>query len=212
MKTRTQVTAFVDWNAQIHTSGLDAKADPIGVAESVLRKTARRIAKCLISADSERNFNVTLRLYHGWYKGFEPSVNRKAIRAVLAQADLFLGLSPHPDVLFNENVQFGDRLIAALSARLHANLAIHLPNTLRTQNGSLQEKMVDTALASDVVVSAFTDPEDWIVVVAEDDDLVPPVFVAESLVNPRGGRVLLLHSRHRSKNFLNLESLAVRSI
>ena len=203
------VVAFVDWNAQIHLSGLDGKTDPITAARGVLERTARRVARCLAATDKNARFAVSLRLYHGWHRGFEPSANKKAIRTVLAAAD-FASLSTVPNVSFMESVGYGDCLLAALPCRLHQRLSIHLPNTLRTQDRIDSEKMVDTALATDVVFSAINEPKDWIVVVTEDDDLVPPVFTAEALLEPYGARVLLLHSRKRSGTFLRLDLLTVR--
>ena len=167
-----RVGAFVDWNAQIHLSGLEAWRDPLMAAKTVLERTARRISQCLSSTEHLARFSVSLRLYHGWHRGFEPSQNKKAIKTVLAATD-FTGLSSVPSVTFLPNVGYGDCLLSARPQRLHERLAIHLPNTLRTQNRADTEKMVDTAMATDVVFTAFTEPTDWILVVAEDDDLVP---------------------------------------
>jgi hypothetical protein len=204
-----RVLAFVDWNAQIHLSGLDAKNDPLGTANGVLQRTARRVALSLAATNKLAKFSVNLRLYHGWHRGFEPSANKKAVKTAIAAVD-FAGLSSLPNVTFRETVGYGDCLLSALPQRMHPSLAIHLPNTLRTQNRLDGEKMVDTALATDVVFTAFNEPKDWIVVVAEDDDLVPPIFSAEALLHPHGSRALLLHSRRRSGTFLRLDLLTVR--
>lgn len=203
------VVAFVDWNSQIHLSGLNAKCAPVETARSVLARTAKRLATCLVSADPTARFSVGLRLYHGWHRGFEPSPNKKAIKTVLAETD-FAGLSPRPQVRFLESVEFGDRLLAASTQRLHPKLGIHLPNTLRSSDGVDAEKMVDTALAADVLYTAFTEPGDWICVIAEDDDLIPPLFTAEVFLQPLGARVLLVHARQRSAKFLRLDLLTVR--
>ncbi len=128
---------------------------------------------------------------------------------MLAETD-FAALSPRPQVRFLENVEFGDRLLAASANRLHAKLGIHLPNTLRSQDGVDAEKMVDTALATDLLYTAFTEPRDWICVVAEDDDLVPPLFTAEVFLQVAGARALFVHARERSAKFLRLDQLTVR--
>lgn len=202
------VSAFVDWNSQIHLSGDKRQRDPIVTAEMVLRKTAARIAKCLAQADEHGRFKVQLRLYHGWHKGYHPTDNRKAITTVLAATD-YADLSPLRNIVFASNVAYGDCLLHALSCRLHDRLGIHLPNTLQVQNERLGEKMVDTALAADVVSSAATQTDEWILVVAEDDDLVPPVFTAEALLSSHASKVLMLQSRRRSGNFLKLENIMV---
>ena len=66
--------------------------------------------------------------------------------------------------------------------------------------------MVDTALAADLLHWARSEPEEWAMVLAEDDDLVPPVFTAESWVEPHGGRILIVRKRP-SDAYLNLDCL-----
>ncbi len=203
------VAAFVDWNSQIHVSGDKNQRDPVATAGIVLKKTTARIARCLSQVDQNRRFKVQLRLYHGWHKGFHPTDNRKAIINVLAATN-FTDLSPLQNIVFAPDVAYGDCLLHALSSRLHVRLGIHLPNTLQLQHGHLGEKMVDTALAADVVSNAATQTNEWIVVVAEDDDLVPPVFTAEALLSIYSSKVMMLQSRNRSENFLKLENIMVK--
>jgi hypothetical protein len=119
-----------------------------------------------------------MRLYHGWHKGYEPTPNRKAAQLIINRTD-YATLSQRQNVVFLPNVEFGDKLANALDKRLHRRLGIHLPNTVRRRFGDeLEEKMVDTALAADVVATAHFDSADWILVVTEDDDLIPPIYVA----------------------------------
>ena len=80
-------------------------------------------------------FRVGLRLYHGWYKGFEPTENRKAVVAVVAATD-FSDLSRSPNVSFSKDVRYGDDLLAAAPERRHFRPPIHLPGTLRRQERS----------------------------------------------------------------------------
>ncbi len=203
-----KVTAFIDWNAQLHLARIDKKADPLSVARAVFNKITKRIANCLFSLEPNKRFTVSMRLYHGWHKGYEPTPNRKAVQRVISEAD-FASISQRANVIFSPEVDFGDRLLAACPERSHSKLAIHLPNTLRAQGKrSLEEKMVDTALASDVVFSAHQSSSDWILVVAEDDDLIPPLFVAEAMIKTTGSRVVLLRSR-ATNNFLKLDNILV---
>ena len=69
--------------------------------------------------------------------------------------------------------------------------------------------MVDTAMAADVVATAAKEPNDWILVVAEDDDLIPPIFTAEALLSGHPSKILMLHSRDRSKNIIKLDNISV---
>ena len=199
------VTAFVDWNAQLLLSGLNIILKPQEAAEKAFRQTTRKIAKCVSHLDSNRNFKVVIRLYHGWHKGYEPTANRKAAQVVVARAD-FGALSQRPNVVFSPNVGFGDRLTSALDRRLHPQLAIHLPNTLRSRSAQFEEKMVDTALAADVVANAYREPDEWIVVVTEDDDLIPSVYVAEAALVGSGARVVMLRNR-TGTSMMNLDDL-----
>lgn len=204
----SRVTAFVDWNAQIHLARVDRKADPLSVARVVFKKTAKRIANCLSLLEPNRRFSVSMRLYHGWHKGYEPTANRKAAQRVISETD-FAAISQRANVIFIPEVEFGDCLLAACPERSHSKLAIQLPNTLREQGKKThEEKMVDTALAADVVFSAHQSSSDWILVAAEDDDLVPPLFIAEAMIKAKGARVLLLRSRIMN-NYLKLEDILV---
>lgn len=204
----SRVTAFIDWNAQIHLARVNEKIDPLSLARVVFNKTIKRIANCLAQLEPNRRFTVSMRLYHGWHKGYEPTNNRKAAQRVISETD-FSSVSQRANVIFAPEVDFGDCLLAACPERSHTKLAIHLPNTLRAQGKrSLEEKMVDTALASDVVFSAHQSSSDWILVAAEDDDLVPPLFIAEAMIKAKGSRVILLRSR-ATNNFLKLDDILV---
>ena len=98
---------------------------------------------------------------------------------------------------FSPTVRYGHTLLAARPTRQHASPPIHLPNTLRRQAREQlpSEKMVDTALATDLLAWARMSPQEWALVLAEDDDLVPPLFTAEAWVKPHGGRALLVRRR-----------------
>lgn len=204
------VTAFVDWNSQIHAARLPELGEN-EIAKRTLDYVARAIGRVLSSIDSQSKFDVTLRIYHGWHKGFEPTPRRKAMIAVAAGAD-FSALSCKRNVLLRNIVEYGDRLISAFQERTHHKLGCQLANTLRRSERSidaLEEKMVDTAIASDVVDTAHRDRQRWIVVVGDDDDLVPPVYVAEAVRNNNAGRVILIRTRPETP-FLKLDKLHVR--
>jgi hypothetical protein len=205
------VTAFIDWNSQLINSGAVKLEDPIERARIALDRTARAIAKNLIALDAAARFRVALRLYHGWYKGFEAMPNRRALVRIIAEGDIN-SISPWPAVVFSPNVQFGDQLLMALPARSHARTPVHLPNTLRAQDGKgrLVEKMVDTALATDLLSWARSEPSDWAIVLAEDDDMVPPLFAAEAWTKPFGGRAIMFRHREFSKAFLLTDGIVER--
>lgn len=202
-----RVTCFVDWNSQLLLTGIGYEKEPVDAARAAFRQVTRQIARCLVRVDTGANFQVHLRLYHGWRKGYEPTTNLKAIRKIIAETD-FSTASDKPSVTYSSNVGFGDCLLSALPQRMHQRGGIHLPNTFRDRGSQgHEEKMVDTALAADLVVCAYQDPNEWILLVTEDDDLIPPLFTAESIINPSQARALLLSKRKRGNNLLLLDGL-----
>lgn len=202
-----RVTCFVDWNSQLLLTKIDCENKPLDAARVAFREVTRRIAQCLVRVNTGAKFQVHLRLYHGWRKGYEPTANLRAIRKIIADTD-FTTASDKPSVTYASNVGFGDRLLSALPKRMHSRDGIHLPNTFRDRGAKgHEEKMVDTALAADLVVCAYQDPNEWILLVSEDDDLIPPLFTAESVINSGQAKALLLSSRKRGSNLLLLDGL-----
>lgn len=204
----TTVTAFVDWNSQIHAARPAAESTPVSLAQQTLRYIGRTIGRVLASVDRAAKFDVSLRLYHGWYRGFEPTPRRKAMIEVFAATD-FSALSNQSNVVIRPTLNFGDSLASATSARFFPHLNCHIPNTLRrdiVDRQSIEEKMVDTALASEFVDFAHREPDRWLMLVGEDDDLVPPTYIAEGIRGGTGGKILLVRSRADTP-FLKLEQL-----
>jgi hypothetical protein len=199
------VVAFIDWNSQVHNAPLGRRVkDEEVIATEVLGFSLATIKSVLQGAFLDSRFSVSLRFYSGWRKGFEPSVRRKALQRALSATDfsLFQGRN----VVFRSETSFGDQLRSAVNSRTHKVLNCQLTNTLRMERGRPREKLVDTALASEVVDWAHRDFSDWLLILAEDDDLVPPVMIAEGIRGTSGGRVLLLRRRPEDK-FLKLGDL-----
>ena len=200
------VTAFVDWKAQMHNAGALGGAPAQERAQRTLARTVRSIGRTL-SAERPR-FRVSFRLYHGWRKGWQPTDGFKAVSQAVDATD-FTALS-RDRIDFSPAVQYGDTLIEALPERQHRDRRppIHLPNTLRDQAKGQppEEKMVDTALAADLLAWARRSPSEWALVLAEDDDVAPPLFTAEAWIKPHGGRALLLRKRPAGQ-YLRLDGL-----
>lgn len=206
-RTFTHVTCFVDWNSQLLRTEIDCEKEPIEAARAAFRIVTRQVAQCLVRVDANVSFQVHFRLYHGWRKGFQQTANLKAIRTVIAETD-FSTASDKPRVVYSSNVEYGDCLLSALPLRMHQKLGIHLPNTFRDRGWKgHEEKMVDTALAADLVVRAYQEPNEWILLVTEDDDLIPPLYTAESIINRTQAKALLLSKRKRGSNMLLLDGL-----
>ena len=202
------VTAFVDWNSQIHNAKVD-EHDPVEKAKQTLQRTARAVRRMLSREAPTRQFDVGLRLYHGWHRGWEKTENLRAVMKTVADPD-FPTVYSVPNVMFRQAVQYGHTLLCALPERRHTGHQIHLANTLRRRNGrSLpkeEEKMVDAALAADILHWARESPTEWALVLAEDDDIVPPVFTAEAWIRAHGGRAFIVRAR-RGDAYVRLNGL-----
>ena len=205
------VDVLIDWNSQFHLmddwrDGSDTPA----LTRKVLKSVCRRVGTLLVRVSPDRRFQLRLRAYHGWYKGFEPTPRRRA--AISAQVlnpndpedPGLAGYSAHPTSVAVRDFQFGDRLLFARDARLHERLGCHLPGTLQVGDHGDEEKMVDTALASDLCYLALRE-ESWIVVVGQDRDLVPALFVAEAAMEGTSRRLFFL-AKNRIKH-VNLKGL-----
>ena len=182
--------------------------DPRVRAGLTLKRVGRIIDTVLTNKAPSTRFQVALRLYHGWHKGFEATENRRAVAALVVETD-FSNLSRSPNVRFSAEVGYGDELLAALPPRARSRPPIHLPDTWRQRDRSSprEEKMVDTALAADLLERARSDPHEWTPVLSEDDDVVPPVFTAEAWMKPFGGCVLIVRARRSSRAFLKLDGI-----
>jgi hypothetical protein len=206
-----RVGLFVDWNTQIREAPLEFAGQPVEKCRYALRRVGKAVTKRLCDLDSVSVFRVQIRLYHGWTSGVTQTQNRRAFASVTEYSnpdDIF----PSARVLALSDVEFGDRLLDALPTRQNRGLQIHLPNTYRRQRGDAEpvEKMVDTALASDLLCWARSDPNSIAVVVSNDDDAVPAVFVAEAWMKPFGGSVYLVRSTARADSrYLSLEGLLI---
>jgi hypothetical protein len=203
-----RVTAFVDWNSQLRSTELPEDVSPNERARAALRRLGGSVSRLLVAQDSVSRFRLAVRLYCGWSKGFTRSDYFRAVSSLSDAFDID-PLFPSSRVNVLSDLEFGDRLLDALPHRLNSGLGVHLANTLREQGrGQWREKMVDTALACDLLSWVRANPAGWALVISNDDDMVPPVFVAEAWLAQSPGRVLLLRSFKRpSDKFWHLEGL-----
>ena len=206
-----RVDALIDWNSQLllvkHQSNHRNHTE---LSRLVLRYICRRISDCLAKVEPTGQFEVHLRAYHGWSIGQQETWRRKAV--INAQVsdpndpnDRGLANYSSRNGVYFRSFEFGDKLLLALDERLHVRLGCHLPGTLRQIGDNYEEKMVDTALASDLVYLALTDTDSWLMVVGQDRDLIPPLYVAEAAISGTERRVFFL-ARHKI-NRPNIEGL-----
>lgn len=206
MVRRQDVLALVDWRSQISNANQTSEPRAERKAERTLVYVTRKLSESLEATGQADLYNVSVRLYHGWFKGLTFSENRKALGRLFLNGDAPSLVSR---TRFTWERPFGDLLLCANDFRLHPRLKIHLPDTLRDAldgSGRQREKMVDTALAVDLLHSARSEPADWRVVMAEDDDVIPAIFASEHWGKSHGGKTIILRTSLRTSH-LNLSGL-----
>ncbi len=122
--------------------------------------------------------NLT-RIYHGWHRGTSESNDRRALELARQKFRVLTAgtISILPDIAYGNELACGGRRVPIM-------------DTLRKrQSGDDQQKMVDTALTADILSYARTESRNFrrgepspalAVVVANDDDLLPGAFAAET--------------------------------
>jgi len=139
-----------------------------------------------------------MRLYHGWYRGKTKTDERREL-------DIFCAKNRNQRVLknvsFSPEIFFGDQLLCG-----GQRCAIY--DTLRVREGKFEpeQKMVDTSLISDILHYGHTQKKSPIVVVGDDDDLLPGVFTADSW----GCQVVLCRLRSDDNQHLKTDGLVSR--
>lgn len=193
------VHVLIDWNSELRALPGSGGRDGAEVARRALKQVCRSVGKLLQNEAKSEAFFLFLRAYHGWRRGFDPTDRRRALEAARVFNPNNLedrGLSEYSprrsQVL--RDLEFGDRLLGARDIRLCGkDKDHHLPSTVqKDRTGVLGEKMVDTALVSDLIHLAIEDDGSWLVVVGQDADLVPGILTAEGLLHGTDRRVIFL--------------------
>lgn len=193
------IHVLIDWNSELRTLVAAGRCDGADVARRALKQVCRRVGRLLHEQAAGEAFFLFLRVYHGWRRGFDPTPRRRALEAARIYnpsnpEDRGLSeYSPRPSHVLRD-LEFGDRLLGARDIRLCGQARDHhLPGTLQQDRaGVLGEKMVDTALVSDLIHLAIDDDGSWLVVVGQDADLVPGILTAEGLLHGTDRRVIFL--------------------
>ena len=193
-----KIVAFVDWNSQVFAAKRSRSEE--STVQRILEHVLRSIKNSLANFISDFRFEVHLRLYGGWHKGFEPMPQRRELARVTD--DFLYGIYVHPNIVIR-GLEYGDTALGALERRKVMSTNSHFPATCRDYGqGKLGEKMVDTALVSDLIYCSVNGEDDsWLTVVGEDIDLMPGVYTAEGFL--RSSRRKIAYLRSRKDNYLN---------
>ena len=193
------VHILIDWNSELLALSGKGGGDSDDVARVALKQICRTVGKILYREAGDEAFFLHARVYHGWRRGSEPTPRRLALEAARVfnpnnpQDRGLSEYSPRPSQVLRD-LQFGDRLLGARNIRLCGKgKDHHLPSTLqKDRRGVLGEKVVDTALVSDLIYLAMEDDRSWLIVVGQDADLIPGILTVEGLLDGTDRRVIFL--------------------
>jgi uncharacterized LabA/DUF88 family protein len=162
--------ALVDWHNVQRRLSPEFQKDPGRMLPNALLKLQQGLARLLMHLDSTVSYRVVMRLYHGWHEGRETTPIRRIFERFAQDPNLARRISR---VSFTPGFRFGNEL--ACDSRLNP-----LYSTYRGGGQDTGQKMVDTAIACDLLHILTSGLADVGVVVSDDDDLVPAVFTAEA--------------------------------
>jgi hypothetical protein len=202
---RNDAIVFVDWDSarRLVRQTTVAKTVRRGAAqtEAVFESLQNEVATHLTTLKFDGIIRVRWRLYHGWYTGKTPTYDHVILNAYVAQS------SPRTigRISFESDLAFSSRMLCSSPRQ-------PLYDTLRTfrdrdsegvEKIVTRQKMVDTALVCDLLHSYRNEKDTIQVVVGDDDDLLPGIFMAESW----GAKVHMLRRRETSSRFVDTRGL-----
>lgn len=190
--TMHKTVVYVDWDT---ARRLDSKREnSIAGIERAFEKLNRAISSSLNCKDAKAHFRVYWRIYHGWHTGKTKTEDRRLFEqyASSAQSTTIDRVSFSTDFTYS-----GDDLCGTHRAPIYDTLRLNQDSNIYSQ------KMVDTMLACDLLHLARAKTFTYHIVVANDDDALPAIIMAEAW----NAKVMLLHSRKSMNKFLNLNGI-----
>jgi hypothetical protein len=147
--------------------------------EECFTELQSRVATKLLNIEPGRHIRIVRnRIYHGWHSGKTETQDRRAWEDAVPRLRPIVGSK----ISFLADVEYGN--VLSCGGRRSP-----LFDTLRHRVGEQdQQKMVDTALVSDLLSYCRTEsrnfkrgqkPNSMAIVIGDDDDLLPGVIVAE---------------------------------
>lgn len=166
------LTTFIDWDSsrRIVPPNLKRGSSTSNTIQ-VICSLQDAIAQVLSDFDFRNRYRVVFRLYHGWYRGKTKTPERINFEKDIQKMRIGRRIK---NVSFVPDIQYNDYLLSDKEER-------HLIyDTLRSrEDGNREEqKLVDTTLACDVLDFARFTKSEPIIIVGDDDDLLPCAFTA----------------------------------
>ncbi|MEE4092476.1 hypothetical protein V2I59_02895 [Pseudomonas viridiflava] len=178
---------FVDWDSASRVARIKLENEmPLRLRLSYIQQAYNELQERIIAklADIEQKLPIKIiktRIYHGWHRGTTPSADKLAWDQLRRQ----LKTITRNRISYLPDIEFGNELICrGTRSPIYDTLR---PNLSRP--GSSSQKMVDTCLVSDLLSLCRSEsssfrrnerPTTLAIVVGDDDDLLPGVFVAEA--------------------------------
>jgi hypothetical protein len=169
---------FLDWDSARRVApGPRTPIPDVGRAarqiDDVFAALRPIVASKLTEIDPDKIFRVRWRLYHGWYSGLTKTTDLLAVERFLEDVS----------TTTINRVSFGADIVVASSLLCGGPRILY--DTLRQltePDGQkvTRQKMVDTALVCDLAQSARSAKSDVHIIVGDDDDLLPGLFMAQA--------------------------------
>jgi Protein of unknown function DUF88. len=191
----SRVIAFVDWDTARRVTLYRSLACSFEINE-VVEILSNEIARHLQTIYKKGKYRVNWRVYHGWHKGKSKTKDRIEFEkfAISAVSQIVSHVS------FSNTFEYGDSMLCETRRGV-------LYGTLRSrEDGKDEQKMVDTALVCDVLLAVRFKEADIFIVVADDKDLLPAIFTAESW----GAKATLLTQRDNINKYIDLGGLVYK--
>lgn len=165
----SSVYVLVDWhNVQGYVSP-NFDANPRRYVPIVILRIQQQVAQVLTKIDAAARYRATMRIYHGWHRERESTTVRRDFEMFANDTDFARRISR---VSFASGFQFGNNL--ACGGEFGT-----LFDTYRGNGQRLGQKMIDTAIACDLLHLLQFSEADYGIIVSDDDDFVPVVITAK---------------------------------
>lgn len=193
------VRTFVDWDSARRLLKTEIRRGSNSLCLRSMMEVQNYIYELLTEYDNTLSYRVNYRIYHGWHRGKTKTEDYKDFEKVSNNKELSRRLG---SCSFVPEIEFGNVLLCG-------GKRSQLFDTLRRRDEKDQDeqKMVDTALVSDLLMSVKNERDAIHIVIGDDDDLIPGVVTAEIL----GAKVFLARvTREYDNSFINIKDLIFR--
>lgn len=189
-----RVTVLLDWDTSRRI--VHCRQPSVRHIEQVFDQLQTAVAKEVSSRNHQTMYRVYWRVYHGWHQGKTKTPDRKLFEEYTSTAKS----RTINNVSFSTDFSFSGSLCCTPERR-------PIVDTLRSKDdGSTNQKMVDSMLICDILQLARTRDSSLIILIANDDDFVPALHTAEAW----HAKVVMLHNREFINSHLDVGGLLKR--